>query len=147
MAMSQRHGIATAINNQDSRQYHYDTTRVPSSCHVDTGRGNRSQARRCETLVVAATSMDCFSRHRLIIYRKLPDSGGREQSEIGRRHDAPARPEVARSPDACVCRGSEWMPGTHMGVEPIIILIAHCVDWKAPYWERFEKGIGSEGGS
>jgi hypothetical protein len=82
-------------------------------------------------LVVAATPVDYFASHRLVVYReRRPDSGGKERSEIGRRHGAPARPRV---PDPrWVCRGRGWMSGTHMGgVEPVIILIAPML--KAPH--------------
>lgn len=95
-------------------------------------------------LVVAATSVDYFASHRLVVYRKRrPDSGGKERSEIGRRHGAPARP---RDPDPrWVCRGSGWMSGTVLtwGVEPAIISIDPVL--KAPYSKllhgNFEKGV------
>lgn len=102
------------------------------------------------TLVeVAATSVDYFAGHRLVVYReRRPDSGGKEQSEIGRRHGAPARPRVPHP--RCVCRGSGWMSGTILtwGVEPAIIVIAPVL--KAPYskllYGNFQKGVGLEVG-
>lgn len=101
MAMSQRYGIAKTINNQESRQYYYSTTRVPPSYHVDTGRGNRSQSGRSAQvgeLVIVAMPVDYFARHRLILYHNA--SGGLIQEEeairdraMSRRSRAAVQPE------------------------------------------------------